>query len=67
MAQRKSEARRLKGRLASEKGRRFKHAGFHPLDPEGLILERDFYETGETVRVHLTTKKKIETVYLIRK
>ena len=66
MAQRKSEARKLKDRLTSEKGKRFNHTGFHLLDPEGQILERNFPETGETVRVHLTARKKIEKVFLIR-
>jgi hypothetical protein len=29
-------------------------------------LEITFHETGETLRVHLTAKKKIEKVFLIR-
>lgn len=63
----KSETQKLKGRLTSGKRKHFNHTGFHPIDPEGRIMERDFHETVETVRVHLTTRKKIEKVFLIRK
>ena len=62
----KSEAEKLKERLTAEKGKRFKRPDFHRIDPEGLILERTFYESGETVQVHLTRNKKITAVYLLR-
>lgn len=62
----KSEAAKLKERLTAEKGKRFKHPDFHPIDPEGLILERTFHESGETVQVHLTRKRTITAVYLLR-
>jgi hypothetical protein len=61
----KSDAVKLKERLASEKGKRFKQLNFHPLDPESRVLERSFHETGETVRVHLTPRKRIQAVYLL--
>lgn len=62
----KSEAEKLKGRLAAEKGKKFRHPGFHPIDPEGLILEKTFHESSDTVQVHLTKNKKIVAVYLLR-
>lgn len=61
-----SEAKKLKERLTAEKGKRFKRPDFHPIDPEGLILERTFHESGETVQVHLTRKQTITAVYLLR-
>ena len=62
----KSEAEILKARLVPEKGKKFKRPDFHPIDPEGLILERTFHESGETVQVHLTKNRKITAVYLLR-
>lgn len=62
----KSEAEKLKERLVAEKGKQFKRPAFHPIDPEGLILERTFHESGETVQVHLTKNRKITAVYLLR-
>lgn len=63
----KSEAEKLKERLAAEKGKIFKRPDFHPIDPEGRILERTFHESGETVQVHLTKHRKITAVYLLRR
>ncbi len=62
----KSEAEKLKERLTAEKGKRFKRPDFHPIDPEGLILERTFHESSETVQVHLTRNRKLTAVYLLR-
>jgi hypothetical protein len=61
----KSEAQKLKDRLASDTGKVFRRPDFHPIDPTGLILERNFHETGETVQVHLTRNRKVQAVYLI--
>lgn len=63
----KNEAEKLKDRLVAEIGRRFKRPDFHPIDPEGLIFERNFYEIGETVQVRLTKNRKIQAVYLTRR
>ncbi len=62
----KSEAEKLKERLTAERGKRFKRLDFHPIDPEGLILERTFHESSETVQVHLTRNRKLTAVYLLR-
>lgn len=62
----KSEAQKLKDRLASDTGRIFRRPDFHPIDPTNQILERSFHETGETVQVHLTRHRKVQAVYLIK-
>lgn len=61
----KSEAETLKERLTAEKGKVFKRQDFHPIDPDGLILEKTFHESGEMVQVHLTSDRKITAVYLL--
>ncbi|MCB8945594.1 MAG: hypothetical protein H6658_17735 [Ardenticatenaceae bacterium] len=63
----KSAAEKLKEQLIREKGKRFRRFDFQPIDSEGLIFERNFHETGETVQVTLTKNKKIATVYLSRR
>jgi hypothetical protein len=63
----KSEAEKLKERLVSEIGRVFRRPDFHPIDPEGMIVEKNFHEVGETVQVRLTKNRKIQAVYLTRR
>ena len=62
----KSEAEKLKDRLVGDIGKRFRRPNFHPIDPEGLIFERNFHEIGETVQVRLTKNRKIQAVYLTK-
>ena len=63
----KNEAEKLKERLVKDIGRIFRRPDFYPIDPEGLIFERNFHEIGETVQVRLTKNRKIEAVYLTRR
>ncbi len=62
----KSPAQKLKERLARQKGQFFKQSGFYPIDATGRILEKAFQESEETVQVHLTGSRKIQTVYLLK-
>ena len=62
----KSEAEKLKERIAKRTGV-FRHPDFHAIDNDGRILEKTFFETGETVQVHLDQNGKIQTVYLLRR
>ena len=61
----KSEAEILKVRLTAAKGKVFKRQDFYAIDPDGLILEKTFHESGEMVQVHLTSDRKITAVYLL--
>ena len=62
----KSKAQKLKEQIAKKTGV-FRHPDFHAIDMDGRILEKTFYETGETVQVHLDKNGKIEAVYLLRR
>jgi hypothetical protein len=62
----KSKAEKLKEQIVKRTGV-FRHPDFQPIDTEGRILEKTFYETGETVQVHLDRKGKIQAVYLLRR
>lgn len=62
----RSEAERLKEKVAKTKGV-FRHSDFHAIDSDGLVLERTFYETGETIQVHLTKNRKVRAVYMLRR
>lgn len=61
----RSEAEKLKEQIAKKTGV-FRHHDFHAIDNDGRVLEKTFYETGETVQVHLTKSGKIQVVYLLR-
>ena len=62
----KSKAEKLKEQIAKKTGV-FRHPDFHAIDQDGRVLERTFYETGETVQVHLAKNGKIQAVYLLRR
>lgn len=62
----RSEAEKLRDAIAKEK-RLIRRHDFMPVDSSGRILEKTFFETGETVQVRLTRRGKIEAVYLLKR